>query len=200
MHRTLAATAVAALLITLPAFAQVHPHIGWSLGLNAHLATTATHFGGAGISATMGATSHNASLQAAYGLPLGDKGMLGLGMTVGVGDLEGGSMRLAGTGLSFKTRDMYSVYIEPGHVLAASTLLYAKLAYLGARGEESYGGATFSKTFAGVGYGVGSRTMLSRHLYLQFEFLQSDYEWKTARTGAFRPVSTTGTIGLGYKF
>jgi len=117
-----------------------------------------------------------------------------------VGDLKAGSMSLGGNELSFRTRDMYSLYAEPGYAVGGSTLLYGKLSYLGGRGEESYAGEVFGKTYAGLGLGAGMRTMLGERLYLQLELLYGDYEWKTARTGAFRPSSTTGSIGLGWRF
>jgi len=201
MHKVLLAVTAAACLVAAPAMAQSHPFTGWSLGLNLDRATTATQFGNdAGFTSTLGEASHQASLQAAYGLALGRRSVLGLGLTLGLGEQKGGSLPLGGSELSFRMLEMYSLYAEPGHALGESSLLYGKLVYLGARGEESYAGETFSKTFAGIGYGAGVRTLLGERLYLQVEFVHADYEWKTARSGAFRPVSTTGSIGLGWRF
>lgn len=187
-------------LSAVPASAQLSPFSGWSLGLNLNRATTATQFGGAGISSTMGDSDYNGSLQAAYGLPLGSRYQLGLGLTLGAGDLKAGTLSVNGSELSFRLRNMYSLYAEPGYSVGESTLLYGKVSYLGGRGEESYGGEIFGKTYAGLGLGAGMRTMLSERLYLQLELLYGDYEWKTARTGAFRPTSTTGSVGLGWRF
>jgi len=193
-------TAAIACLATLPVAAQLRPFAGWSLGLNLNRVSTTTEFGGAGITSTMGDTDFNSSLQAAYALPLGRRYQLGLGMSVGMGDLKAGSINLNGSELSFRTRNMYSLYAEPGYALGDATLLYGKVSYLGGRGEESYGGEIFGKTYAGLGLGAGVRTLLSERLYLQVELLYGDYEWKTARTGAFRPTSTTGSVGLGWRF
>lgn len=193
-------TAVLAALATLPVAAQLRPFTGWSLGLNLNRVSTTTEFGGAGITSTMGETDFNSSVQAAYALPLGQHYRLGLGMTVGMGDLKAGSIPLNGSELSFRTRNMYSLYAEPGYALGEATLLYGKVSYLGGRGEESYGGEVFGKTYAGLGLGAGVRTLLSERLYLQVELLYGDYEWKTARTGAFRPTSTSGSVGLGWRF
>lgn len=183
-----------------PACAQLSPFSGWSLGLNLNRATTATRFGGAGVTSTMGDSDVNSSLQAAYGLALGARYQLGLGMTLGLNDLRAGSLSLSGSELSFKLRNMYSLYAEPGYTVGEHTLFYGKLSYLGGRGEESYGGEVFGKTYAGLGLGAGVRTMLGERLYLQIELLYGDYEWKTARTGAFRPTSTSGSVGLGWRF
>lgn len=193
-------TAALACLVVMPAGAQLRPFSGWSLGLNLNRATTATQFGGAGITSSMGESDYNAAVQAAYSLPLSQRYRLGLGMTVGGGDLQAGSMNLNGSELSFRIRNMYSLYAEPGYSVGDSTLLYGKVSYLGGRGEESYGGEIFGKTYAGLGLGAGVRTMLGDSLFLQVELLYGDYEWKTARTGAFRPTSTTGSVGLGWRF
>ncbi len=195
-----ALTAVLACLATLPVAAQLRPFAGWSLGLNLNRVSTTTEFGGAGITSTMGETDFNSSVQAAYALPLGARYQLGLGMSVGMGDLKAGSLNLNGSELSFRTRNMYSLYAEPGYTVGDATLLYGKVSYLGGRGEESYGGEIFGKTYAGLGLGAGVRTLLSERLYLQVELLYGDYEWKTARTGAFRPTSTSGSVGLGWRF
>lgn len=180
--------------------AQAQHFSGWSLGLNLDRSTTATQFGGAGIRSSMGDAAQHASLQGAYAFALDARRVLGLGITVGLGDVQSGSLPLSGSDLSFSLRDRYAVYAEPGLVLGDTTLLYGKLAYLGAQGEENHAGETFRKTYAGIGYGAGVRTMLSARLYLQLELVHSDYEWKGSRSGAFRPVSTTGSIGLGWRF
>lgn len=180
--------------------AQIQPFTGWSLGLNLNRATTATQFGGAGITSSLGDAAHNASVQASYALSLDSRKVLGLGLTLGLGDIKSGSLLLAGSELRFRLLDMYSLYAEPGLRVSDSTLLYGKLAYLGAQGEENYLGETFRKTYAGIAYGAGVRTLLGENWYLQFELLHGDYEWKGSRSGAFRPVSTTGSIGLGWRF
>jgi len=200
MKRSVVSAALVLGLAVPPAGAQLSPFSGWSLGLNLNRATTATEFGGAGVISTMGDTDFNGSLQAGYGFPLGSRYQLGVGVTLGMGDLKAGTLSLGGSDLSFRLRDTYSLYAEPGYTLGHSTLLYGKLSYLGGRGEESYGGETFGKTYAGLGMGAGVRTMLGERLYLQLELLYGDYEWKSARTGAFRPTSTTGSIGLGWRF
>jgi len=200
MKKAVVSAALAFGLAVPPVGAQLRPLSGWSAGLNLNRATTATQFGGAGVTSTMGDTDINGSLQAGYGFALGSRYQLGLGLTLGVGDLKAGTLSLGGSDLSFRMRDMYSLYAEPGYSVGESTLLYGKLSYLGGRGEESYGGEVFGKTYAGLGLGAGMRTMLGERLYLQLELLYGDYEWKTARTGAFRPSSTTGSIGLGWRF
>lgn len=183
-----------------PAHAQFKPMTGWSLGLNLQRSTAATYFGGLGTTATLGDTDLGSSAQASYGFAMNDRYRLGLGLSLGLSDMRAGTAMLAGNELSFRLRNMYSLYAEPGYALGQSTLLYGKVSYLGGRGEESYGGELFGKTYAGLGLGAGVRTMLGESLYLQVELLYGDYEWKTSRTGAFRPTSTSGSVGLGWRF
>jgi outer membrane immunogenic protein len=196
MKKILIASAIVATLAAPQAFAQASNFSGFSLGLNANFVTSSTERTAGGATAKLGEGTQTASLQGAYGFDLGGSGALGLGLTYNLGDLKGGT-----TGTSeFKGKDMYSVYIEPGYVLGSSTLLYGKLAYLGMKGEATTAGTTASENFDGVGYGAGARALLSRNLYLQIEFMQSDYNKKAISGTDYKPSGTTGAIGLGYRF
>lgn len=187
-------------LLAVPGFAQSAPWQGWYLGLNLNRATTATEFGGASIHTTLGGADANVTLQGGHVLALGPQARLDLGLTFDLGDLTAGRMPLGGSELDFRLREMYAVHVAPGYALNPSTLLYAKLAYLGARGEERLAGDAASKTYAGLGYGLGLRLQLTPQLYLQAQYLHADYEWKGSRSGAFRPLSTSGSVGLGWRF
>ena len=200
MKKILIATAVAATLAAPQVFAQANNFTGLSVGANVNLATTSTEFRGGGFSSKLGDTSQNASLQAAYGLALGNSGVLGFGGTYGLGDLKAGTVSGGGLSMDMKAKDMYSIYVEPGYAVNNSTLAYAKIAYLGMKGEASSGGATASESFNGVGYGAGIRTMLNKNLFLQVEFMQADYSEKTFSGVSYKPSASTGTIGIGYKF
>lgn len=200
MKKVLIATAVATALAVPQAFAQASNFAGFSLGLNANFVSSSTELSG-GTTGKLGDTTQIASLEGAYGFNMGGRGVLGLGLTYNLGDLKGGS---AGT-TEFKGKDMYSVYLAPGYALSNDTLLYGKLAYVAAKGQvSSVGFPTDSQNFDGVGYGAGARALLSKNLYLQVEFMQAQYNKKTISSGGssvdFKPFSTTGTIGLGYKF
>lgn len=184
----------------LHAFAQADNFAGLSVGANVNFATTSTEFSGGGVLAKIGDTSQNASLQAAYGVALGNRGVLGFGVTYGLGDLKAGTLAADGTSVDIKAKNMYSIYIEPGYAVSNSTLAYAKMAYLGMKGEITANGTSGSENFGGVGYGAGFRTMLDKNLFLQVEFIQSAYSQKTRDGVAFKPSASTGTIGIGYKF
>lgn len=173
---------------------------GWAASVNLNRTTTSTFFGGAAGETQLGEAAVGMTLQAGRVWSVGGRRILGAGMTLGLTEVASGRSVVGGKALSFRLLEMYSVYVEYGVAADEMTLLYGKLNYLGARGEESYAGDVFSKTYAGLGYGLGVRRRLGQRLYLQAEFLHADYEWKGSRTGAFRPVSTTGGLGLGWQF
>lgn len=201
MQKPLVVTACAVVLAMPHAWAQSERFSGWSLGANLNATTTWTEFTGGGSSAKMSDSAQNLSLQAAYGLTLGHHGVLSFGLTYGLGELKAGSTTAGGRNVEFRLKDLYSVYLEPGYAISPNWLAYAKLGYYGVRaGEESVDGVTASKTFGGLGYGLGVRTMLDRNLYLQIEYTQADYNRKTPDFGTYRPMTATGSIGLGLKF
>lgn len=183
-----------------PAFAQAEHFSGWSVGANLNFVSSSTKFVDGSATANMGDTSANTSLQAAYVKVLGSHGVLGFGATYGLGDLNAGSLDVGGTHVSFKTRNLYFVYIEPGYALSDATLIYAKIAKVSLVGEESYGGVTASKTFGGTGLGLGIRLALDKNLHVQVEFLQAEYNMKNPSARAYQPSASTGSIGLGYRF
>jgi len=193
MKKILIAAAVAASFVAPQAFAQASGFTGFSAGANVNATTSSTEVRQSSGSIDMGKSSQDVSLQAAYGFALGNSYVLGVGATYALGDLKYGS---AG-GVNLKGKDAYSLYVEPGYAFSNSTLVYAKLAYLGMKGEANGIG---SRDFAGVGYGVGVRHKLSSNLFLQGEITQSEYSSSTIGNTRFEPSGTTGTVGVGYQF
>ena len=194
MKKVLIAAAVAASCIAPQAFAQTNGasgFTGFSAAANANASTSSTEVSGYG---DMGKSSQDVSLQAAYGFAMGNNYVLGVGATYGLGDLKYGSTAAGG---NLKGKDAYSIYLEPGYAISNSTLVYAKLAYLGMKGEVN-GGA--SEDFSGVGYGIGVRHKLSKNLFLQGEIAQSEYSDENISNVNYKPSGTTGTVGIGYQF
>ena len=200
MKKVLIAAAIAATLMAPQAFAQANNFAGVSVGLNGNLATTATELSAPTGLVKFGESSQNASVQAAYGLVMGSIAVLNLGVTYNLGDLKGGLFTSAGNSFEMKGKDMYSFYIEPGVTLSNATLIYAKLAYLGVKGEITGSGITASENFDGVGYGAGIRAKLDRNLFLQVEFAQSNFNSKTIQGASLKPTASIGSIGIGYLF
>lgn len=200
MKKALIASALVGALAAPQAFAHVGNFAGFSVGVNLDFASSSAEIHTGGLSAKVGDTSQNVSLQAAYGFDLGDHAVLGLGLTYSLGYLKSGSLPIAGTNVEWRNNDMFSAYFEPGYALNNATLLYAKIAYVGAKGERVSTSPIGSQNYYGVGYGAGARALLSKRLYLQVEFMQSEYAERPIDGIPYRPTSTTGSLGIGFKF
>lgn len=199
MKKILIAAAVATSFVAPQAFAQANGFSGFSAGANANASTSSTEVRNGSAYVDMGKSSQDVSLQAAYGIALGNNYVLGLGGTYALGDLKFGSISAGGFDTSLKGKDAYSLYVEPGYAISNSTLFYAKLSYLNMTGEAE-GAVSGSRDFSGVGYGVGVRHKLSTNLFLQGEIAQSEYSAETVGHTTFEPSGTTGTVGIGYQF
>lgn len=177
-------------------FAQSKSFEGFSVALNANSSSVTNELSAGGLSTKIGDTSENFTLQAAYSVPMGGSGVLGLGGTYALSDFNAGSL----AGGSFKGKDMYSLYVEPGVLVSNSTLVYAKAAYLNMKGEASGFGATASENLDGLGYGAGVRVAFGKAAFWQLEFTQSDYNSKSIYGVGFKPSSFNRTLGVGYRF
>ncbi len=203
MKKVLIAAAVAASCIAPQAFAQTNGasgFTGFSIGANANASTSSTEVSNVNGSVDLGKSSQNVSLQAAYGVDLGNNYVLGLGATYALGDLKSGSASTGGFNANLKGKDAYSIYLEPGYAISNSTLVYGKLAYLNMKGEVEGTGYRGSKNFSGVGYGIGVRHKLNKNLFLQGEIAQSEYSDESISGTTYKPSATTGTVGIGYQF
>ena len=185
------------------ALAQNKNFTGFSAGVNANFADSKAEYSGTGVGPTAqktNQTDQNASLQGQYGFGISDKFVVGLGVTYGIGELKAGTNSVAG--VSSKLKDVYSINIEPGYVVSASTLAYAKVAFASAKGEAAVTGVgTLTGNLTGTGFGIGFRTMLTPKLYLQGEYVQTSYDKKNIATGVdVKADSGVASIGVGYNF
>ena len=197
--------AIVAVSASSVALAQNKNFTGFSAGVNANFADSKIELSGAntGGGGKVNKTDQNASLQGQYGFGISDKFVIGLGLTYGLGELKTGDSAVFG--ISTKVKEMYSINIEPGYVVSASTLAYAKVTIASAKGEISGAGAPTaggnSMNLSGTGFGVGFRTMLSGKLYLQGEYVQTSYDKKNVATGVdVKADSGVASIGVGYNF
>ncbi len=131
----------------------------------------------------------------------------GLSLSSGSGDVQGGSAATGGMGDELKAKDLYSLYFEPGYLVANSALTYAQLSYQGRKGATQWTtGQTVHdahENFTGMAYGTGIRTLLGTNLYLQAEFEQVAYGEKGEKNfpGLMsKPTATVGAVGQGYRF
>lgn len=201
MKKIIMAMAAAAALISPQAYSQMRNFDGPSLGVNLNIANASNEFSVGGASFKNSDTSQTANLQAAYGFAASDSFVLGVGLTYGPGDIKAGSATTGGVGYELKAKDLYSLYVEPGFLVANSTLAYGKVSYQGMKGETRLStGATLSDNFTGTGYGAGIRTMLGSNLYLQAELEQIGYSERSNSGLTSKPTATMGSVGLGYRF
>ena len=201
MKQFIMATALAAALIAPQAYSQMRNFEGPSLGVNLNAANTSNEFSVGGASFKNSDNSQSGNLQLAYGFAASDSFVLGVGLTYGPGDFKAGAVTTGGVGYELKAKDLYSLYFEPGFLVANSTLAYGKVSYQGMKWETKLStGVTLSDNFTGTGYGAGIRTMLSPHLYLQAEFEQVGYTERSNSGLTSKPTATVGSVGLGYRF
>ena len=173
---------------------------GLSVGINGNFSTAATELSYSTLSLNAGDTSQNLALQASYGIGMDSNSILSIGGTYALNDLKAGTATASSTTATLKAKNIYTVYLEPGKLINSDTLLYAKLAYAGTKGEASLNSSTFSSDFNGIGYGAGSRIKMDKNLSLQIEFMQLNFNSISTSGATFKPNLTLGTIGFIYKF
>lgn len=201
MNKLLVLAAVAASLMAPEAFAQTRSPGGLSVGVNLNFANASNEFRANNTPFKNGDVSQAANIQAAYGFPVGENFVFGVGVTYGPGEIKTGYANSAGVNYELKVKDIYSLYLEPGFMVGNSSLAYFKVSYQGMKGETKFSsGTTSSDNFEGTGYGAGIRTMLGPNLYLQAEFEQTGFFEKNYMGLTSKPAMTVGTVGLGYRF
>jgi len=204
MKKLFLAAAVSVAFGVPQAFAQANNFAGFSVAANANFITSNLELGASEIgSVKVGDSSDQVSLQGAYGFPVSDKLVVGVGATYTLGDAKLASLNLGEMSANIEGKDLYSIYLEPGYAVSPTTLVYAKLAYLSMKGELSVSGdgVLGSRNFKGTGIGFGVRTFLSKNVFLQAEFTKASYDNEVAfEAVGFKPTATTGTVGIGYQF
>lgn len=190
MKKIMLATALIAAFAAPQAFAQAKNFEGFSVlgGLN----VASSKIEAAGTSSAT-STSTNVALQAQYAWALGNQFVLGVGATVGAGDL----VFATGTAGDIKLKDSAAVYIAPGFAVSDSTLLYGKIASTSGTVYDNSG----SLSVTGVGYGIGAQFKSGNNLFYQVEYLQNNFADKNNNAGTTFKTSTGGlSFGVGYKF
>lgn len=198
MNKKIAFAAAAAVLAT-AAHAQSNLK-GWSVGVNANFMGATTELSGGGANLKMGDLSQTVALQGAYSFDMGSKFILSVGGTYSLTEGKAGSASASGNTYELKLKDLYTLYIEPAYAISNNSLLYAKLAAASAKGEERLNAASGTETFNGTGFGAGFRHLLDKNVFVQVEFLQMNFDSKSASGTSYKPGAVTANFGLGYKF
>jgi opacity protein-like surface antigen len=204
MKKSLLVSAVAAALLSSPAFAQVQNFGGFSVGVNMDLTGTHTEstIGTLAIN-SVGQPSVGGSVQAAFGYAATDLVLLSVGATYSLNEIPALSLASTTGSSKLKLKDAYSVYVEPAYLISDKTLAYGKIGYeAGTMNTEATGLAASKKDINGAAIGLGLRTLISKNLYLQAEARRVAYN--SARFDNditdFKSSITVGSVGLGYKF
>lgn len=109
------------------------------------------------------------------------------------------------TTLNAEIDSILSVYVAPGLKVNPSTALYAKLAYQEGDASAVVSGINFSdvnlsRTFSGLGYGFGIRTVLKDGLFAAAEVLRTNYDDEGFESLNYGNGSTTGSLMIGLQF
>ena len=192
--------AAAACLVTPFAFSQTSNFEGFSVlgGVNLGASTFEQNAKNGSSLTSVTSTSSNFLAQGEYTFAIGSQITLGLGATVGLGDLTFGRWA-SGTGGDIKLKETYSAYIAPGYLLNETTLVYAKLASISGTVYGDCGTCT-SVSLSGVGYGAGARFMSNKNMYYQIEFIQNQYQDKDFTSSTGKSKGSVLSFGVGYKF
>lgn len=195
MKKPIVAAAVAVALVTPQVFAQSANFQGFSLGLGVNLADSSSEVTGVGAPTKYKESDNNLALQLQYNVALNNVFVLGVGGTIGLGDLKAGNPGAN----QFKIKDAYSLYVTPGYAINNTWLVYGKVAYLTANWRDDMGHSISFDN--GWGYGLGLQTLFSKNWVGQLEYVVSDYGDKAV--GAANKVklkSDALTLGVSYKF
>jgi opacity protein-like surface antigen len=203
MQRITPLVLLAASLVGAPAFAQKTPFEGLSLGLNVGLDSGTTELGvGDNQINGLGWTSQGLGIQGAWGWPAGGTAIFSLGATLNLTDIAGGDANTTAGFAALKRRTAFSVYMEPGLKLFDRTLAYLKVGYEGASMHFDASTGSADQYIEGAGYGLGLRSFVDKHIYLQAEVKQVFYSSTNlpGQSNSFKSSGTQGLLGLGYQF
>ena len=183
------------------AMAQASNFTGLSGALSFNLVNASTKLKADGATVNFGESSSNVGGQIAFGQAINPTTILTVGASLGVGSIKAGSGGFDGEDFTIKAKNMFSLYLEPGFLVADTTLVYGKVAYSSLKGQmRVVGEASESETFSGFGFGGGIRTMLNNHSYIQVEVLQTSFGKEGGPSFNVTPSITMGSIGYGIKF
>ena len=203
--KTIVSTSTLALLFlsTQFAIAGTESFTGPSVGVDVNMQSMSTKvsgtLGGTATSGTFGESAIAGSVKAAYGFATSDKSVLSFGGTYSITDAKSGTVVAGANTVKFLGKNAWNVYLEPGFLAGANTLIYGKAGYASFKGETE-GVATTPTTFHGYTYGIGIRSMIDNNLYVEIEGLQYKFSSKTFSGVTYEPSGTQANVGLGYKF
>jgi len=177
-------------------FAQAKNFEGFNAGLNLSLVGASTEGSASGNVVSFGQQNVIPSVDLGYNFAANENLVLGISGTYDFTSTDGGKVNNA----TLKMENHYSFNLKPGFVVSPNTMLYATFGYNRGTGKITTAGGT--KAFNGFSYGLGALVMVDKNIFVKAEVQRVDYTSESAFGDFvnFKPSSTIGTIGVGYKF
>ena len=201
---------VTILLLSSLASAQIPPatgliakkrFTGLSVGFNADLSSTTAklEYLGARFEG-LGRQNISGSIQADYGIPLGSKGILLMGIKRHLAAQELLNASALGSEIKVTRKNHNSVFLAPGLLVNDKTLAFTKISYERFDANiEMTANNPETRLVQGVSAGVGLRTYLTEQLLLNVEvskvYYSKDSFGLSSSTG-----STYGSVGMLHNF
>jgi len=169
-------------------------------------------------SGSIGKIAEIANLDLGYTFSLSNNGAISIGgtYTPGKAKVGNGSFVASTPGstasdqnVSAQFKDPYSIYVMPTYAISNNSAIFAKISYNHVDLDVTSSGTTTITSkpsdLEGWGYGIGSKTMLDKNLYLQVEVNLNDYDTingTLSNGNSFNadPKTIAGTVSIGYKF
>ena len=169
-------------------------------------------------SGSIGKIAEIANLDLGYTFSLSNNGAISIGGTYipGKAKVGNGSFVASTPGstasdqnVSAQFKDPYSIYVMPTYAISNNSAIFAKISYNHVDLDVTASGTTTITSkpsdLEGWGYGIGSKTMLDKNLYLQVEVNLTDYDninGTLSNGNSFNadPKTIAGTVSIGYKF
>jgi opacity protein-like surface antigen len=198
----IAAASVLAVIVSTPAFADTSNFEGFSAALGLSFNGGNTKLSVEGDSIDLGKNSQVGVVDLNYGFAMDKSFVLGTGIALDLGKSKLGEIGFDEGTLSLKTKNHYSIYVQPTWVLNKSTGIFVKLGYNHTKGTATFGDESGSAKFKGTRYGVGIKTFVDNNLFVQVEAGMANFKSKSFDEGdlTIKPKMTRATVSVGYRF
>lgn len=193
---------LASVLVSAGAYAA-EPFVGPTVGLSVSSMHSTVDFGGPVNILALSTTRTTSDLNVGYGFAVAPKVVVNVGMSINLDQPSLGSLGyLGGTEKIFgKMKDRWSLSLAPGYQMAPTLMAYGKVAYQYANIEvnDSFAGNA-TKHFHGWGYGVGMAYQPLPNVEASLEWLKTEYSTQRHALSTDRPLTSTVTLGVNYRF
>lgn len=181
--------------------AYAAPNTNFSIGLGLAAVGGDLKMSDSSTSGSIGQTTTVGLVDVSYYQKVANDWAVSMGLTYDLNKTKAGEANVSGFGsVDFKGKNHYSIYMQPFYIINKDTGVFAKIGYHSIKGEETVDGVSYSKTFSGIGYGLGVKTFVNDNVYLQAEVQWVNYSGETVQGIKYKPKSTSGIFSVGYRF